>query len=320
MKKLIFLVLSSMFLLSIVSCNHGTDDDQSGTKDSFNIAGIPEALKKRLTEQDSLSREMVAKIDSITIQLSNSRKQIESLQSEVKKIQEPGQVLACIAIVALFLSLIALVLTFVRTRNTLNKKKAKDYINGYLEESYDNPNTAFGKIKTLSAHIQGIESRMRPRYSDNQGSSLGHSELSDLEKRVTDLERIMKLKDQRNDTQKPSSYDTGTPKVERLAKQESTKVGYANINTSNYFVDLVDSKQETCVFTITFKGQEQGEFNIISLDKLKSRNGWQDVVEATGDCTMAEANSYDVLGLGQCKKIEDNTWEVTRKLRIKIRK
>ena len=320
MKKLIFLFLSSMFLLSIVSCNHGTDDGQAGIKDSFNIAGIPEVLKKRLTEQDSLSREMVAKIDSITIQLSNSKKQIESLQGEIKRIQEPGQVLACIALVALLLSLIALVLAFIRTRNTLDKKKAKDFLNEYLEDSYDNPNTAFGKIKTLNAHVLGIESRMRPRSSDNQGSSVGHSDLNDLEKRLTDLERIIKLKDQRNETPKPSSYDTGTPKVERQAKQESTKVGYANINTSNYFVDLLDSKQETCVFTITFKGSEQGEFNIISLDKLKSRNGWQDVVEATGDCTMAEANSYDVLGLGQCKKIEDNTWEVTRKLRIKIRK
>jgi len=317
MKNLIFLFISSIFLLSIVSCNHGREDDQSGSKDSFNIAGIPEALKKRLTEQDSLSREMVAKIDSITIQLCNSKKQIESLQSEVKKIQEPGQVLACIALVALFLSLIALVLILIRTRNTLNKKKAKDYINGYLEESYDNPNTAFGKIKTLSAHVQGIESRMRPRYSDNQGLSVVNFDLSDLEKRVTDLERIIRLKDQRNDTPKFFSYDMGAPKSER---QVSTKVGYANINTSNYFVDLVDSKQETCVFVITFKGPEQGEFDIISLDKLKSRNGWQDVVAATGDCTMAEANSYEVLGFGQCKKIEDNTWEVTRKLRIKIRK
>lgn len=319
MKK-IFLFLSSMFILSIVSCNHGTDDSQAGTKDSFNIAGISEALKKHLTEQDSLSREMVAKIDSITIQLSNSKKQIESLQDEVKKIQEPGQVLACITLVALLLSLIALGIAFVRTRNTLDKKKAKFFINEYIEECYDDPNTTIGKIKNLNARVKGIESRTRQTPIDNQGTSTNNSDINDFEKRLADLERIANLKNQRNDTQKLSSSDTNKQKAERQTKQEGTKVAYANINTSNYFVDLLNSKQETCVFTITLKGTDQGEFNIISLDKLKSRNGWQDVVEATGDCTMAEANSYDVIGLGQCKKIEDNAWEVTRKLRIKIRK
>lgn len=321
MKNNYFIIILSILLLSLYSCNGGADDKKRGAIDSVRIEGIPEALKKHLSEQDSLSREMVAKIDTITSQLSISKKKIDDLQAEITRIQEPGQVLACIALAALLLSLIALTLAFVKTRNTLDKKKAKVFINEYLEECYDNPQTSIGKIKTIDAHVQGIESRLRNKYPDKQGTTANSSN-NEFEKRLTDLERIVNLKNLRNGNSNNSSYDSPTPKEERQTKFESIKYAYSKINTSNYFVDLVDSKQETCVFSITFIGDDRGEFNIISLDKLKSRNGWQDVVEATGDCTMAEANSYDVIELGQCKKMEDNesTWEVTRKLKIKIRR
>ena len=317
MKNYYYIIILSSLLLSLSSCNRGAEDNKMETNESVSIEGIPEALKKHLSEQDSLSREMVAKIDSITLQLSSSKKQIESLQAEVMRIQEPGQILACIALVALLLSLAAFIFAFVKTRNALDKKKAESFINDYLEKCYDNPNTSIGKIKTINAHVQGIESRIRSKYSDYQGTT-DNSSINEFEKRLTDLERIVNLKNQRNSISASSSNENFTPKQEQITKSESAKFGYANINTSNYFMDLLDSKQETCVFSIKFKGDDRGEFNIISLDKLKSRNGWQDVVEATGDCTMAEAKSFDVLELGQCKKIDANSWEIIKKLRIKI--
>ena len=98
------------------------------------------------------------------------------------------------------------------------------------------------------------------------------------------------------------------------------KTGYAKLNSQNYFVEIFDSYQEGCVYKISFKSDGKGEFDLITLDKIKSRNGWQDVIEYDGPCTMAEATSYKLGRPGIIEKIDNQTWEVKQKLKIKISK
>lgn len=76
-------------------------------------------------------------------------------------------------------------------------------------------------------------------------------------------------------------------------------MGYANINSGNIFTKIFDSAQESCVFSIKFKSANKGEFNIISLDKIKSRNMWQEIVEYTG--SIEEATSFKIEDYGICE-------------------
>ena len=63
----------------------------------------------------------------------------------------------------------------------------------------------------------------------------------------------------------------------------------------------------------------KGRFNIISLDKIQSRNDWQQKIECSG-ISIKEASDFRIEEEGLCEKIEENTWQVTRPLKIKLRK
>ena len=153
--------------------------------------------------------------------------------------------------------------------------------------------------------------------SNDSSTLMNNKEFVDIKYKLSILENEVKSL-QRKD--RVSLNNNQEPQEDTHNTNSSTKIGYANINSGVYFMELFDYKQETCVFTINFKGEDRGEFDIISLDKLKSRNGWQEVVEATGNCTLAEANEFTRLDCGKCRKIDSNVWEVTQKLKIKIRK
>jgi hypothetical protein len=154
----------------------------------------------------------------------------------------------------------------------------------------------------------------------------GYSErkLFDLEKRVRRMEdsgntnptevRVKRMEDSGNTNPMPT-YST-IPKPHLNVENRTTKVGYANINTGKYFTKILDSSQETCVFSINFMSETKGEFTIISLDKIKSRNGWQEVVEYTG--SIEESTSFKEVDKGICEKVDDITWEVTRPLKIRL--
>ena len=99
------------------------------------------------------------------------------------------------------------------------------------------------------------------------------------------------------------------------------KVVYAKLNSGKYFLELSESNQEGCVFKINYNTSlNRGEFCIISLDKIKSRNGWNEVVDYSGNCVMKEATDYRLVEKGLCEKLTDGTWEVKRKLKITITK
>jgi hypothetical protein len=102
-------------------------------------------------------------------------------------------------------------------------------------------------------------------------------------------------------------------------KSQTIKHGYAQMHTGKYLVDIVESNQESCVYSLTFTSEESAEFDIISLEKIKTINDLRDILDlASGSCLLNEASSHIVVRKGKCRKIDDNTWEVTRKLVIKV--
>jgi hypothetical protein len=109
---------------------------------------------------------------------------------------------------------------------------------------------------------------------------------------------------QRQETQKPDQTET-------------PRVGYARIDYEAYFTTIYDSNQEGCAFKITFKNETQGEFTIISLDRISSSNDWQQKIECSG-VSIKDASDYRIEEYGVCKNIGNNTWEVIKPLKIKL--
>ena len=100
-------------------------------------------------------------------------------------------------------------------------------------------------------------------------------------------------------------------------EHEYQKVGYAKVDTDIYFTTIYDSNQEGCVFKITFTSQSKGKFNIISLDKIQSRNDWQKKVECSG-VSIKEASDFRLEDEGICEKIDEINWKVTKPLKIRL--
>ena len=139
--------------------------------------------------------------------------------------------------------------------------------------------------------------------------------LSLLESQIKELQSRLK------DESSPTKKDMNTSTIDSNQNTKTSaynRIGYAKINTEHFFTEIFDSNLEVCVFKIQFSSEIVGSFNLISLDKIKSRNGWQKVVECSG-VSIDTAKDFQLIEEGVCKKIDDATWEVIKPLKIKLK-
>lgn len=142
-------------------------------------------------------------------------------------------------------------------------------------------------------------------------------DIINLQNKITDLESQLK------DVLKSVSKLAST--VSKISTKSAVVVPmqnhlYAKLNSDNYFTEVKSSKEETCVFDITLKSETEGEFEIISLDKIKQRDRWDSVVEYTGNCTITDAQRFVVNHKGRCIKLPNEMWMVVEKLKITLSK
>ena len=289
-----------------------------------NLEGIPDSLKERLRTQDSLLSVFVVKIDSLTNGLNNAKHDIITLQNKIESLQSPGTILVFLALGGFILAVIAIIMCYVKTRNILSKAIIENYIESKIgNESYL---TNIGnRLNKLERSVQSMDS------SKSEGrlpiSSVNSNIVEALNKRVTTLEaQIGSRSSSYGFSWETRSTDQGKSSVNDKEHTQVNPVGnkvcYANINNGPYFMQIFDSNQETCVYKITLTSQTTGNFGLLSLDKIRSSNYWQDAIEieTIGDCTIAEAQHFTPSGVGQCETSDGNMWKVTKKLRIKISK
>ena len=315
------IIITSFVLCLIVlsSCDFfGEKQGSAGGEETSKMEYLSDSIKEHFKKQDSLVNELVVKIDDLTTYRNNSQEDIAKLKSQIDGLQSPGRILGFMALGALLLSIIAIVIVFVKTSGKLNWKQVEEYVDGrFYGETFP---------RNLNHRLITLENNQKSGPKHSSGRSTSSYEIDDLERRVSALERQAK-----KNTEASSMIDSSSQfkiGIDRDSERTSSptslgnKVLYANLNNEEYFMETFNSNQETCVYKITITSPQKGDFSLISLAKIQSTNGWQDVidVEANGDCTMAEAQGFTTLGLGQCEKIDDSTWKVTKKLRIKINK
>lgn len=307
MKKAINIVVCLATILTLSSCDFfsGKQPDQDSVDNAAPVEGISQEIKNKIEAQDTLMNALVLKVDTLAQALSQAQKENAELKVQVANLESPKSTWGYMTLASLGIAIIALVLSLLR--KGISREKVDEIFSYNLDNSK--------RIAELKMAVIQLQSGL----NSNRTSSSVNTSLQNLDARLRSVESyVSRLSSKANESQNSSNLSV-THRQEQLRQTkdlEYLRMGYANINSGNIFTKIFDSAQESCVFSIKFKSANKGEFNIISLDKIKSRNMWQEIVEYTG--SIKEATSFKVEDYGICEKYDDVTWQVTKKLKIKL--
>jgi len=307
MKKIFNNIVCLIAFLSVSSCGLISEKtSQDSTDNTTKVEGISQEIKNKIAAQDTLMNTLVLKVDTLAQALTQAQKENAELKDQVAKLESPKRSWGFIMFSALAVAIVALILSLLK--KGISREKVDEIFSYNLDKSK--------RIAELKVDVNRLKSEQNSKVPQTINASL-----QNIEKRLQTAESILS-----NLTSKPNEYNNNPHPANTRSQEQSRqykepeylKKGYANINSGSNFTKIFDSAQESCVFSITFESATKGEFNIISLDKIKSRNMWQEIVEYTG--AIEDATSFKVEEYGICEKYDDVTWQVTRKLKIKLLK
>ena len=304
MKKVYSLIVLTA-VLALSSCSFFEDDKSSKGKDEIRtIVELPDSVKQKIAEQDTLMTELLNKVDTLTSELNLTKEETAELKEKIDELKSPKNTWAYISIGAFVLGLIALIISLLKP-NGINEKQVYEIVEKSLDES---PRIKEKVNKLLSSQRNNKMSNTSSSYAPNSDSRLRQ-----LENQMAQVIEVINKKTIR------ASQPVSTRKepVPSRKENEYQKVGYAKVDTDIYFTTIYESNQEGCVFKLTFTCQSKGKFNIIALDKIQSRNDWQKKVECSG-VSIKEATDFRLEDEGVCEKIDENTWKVTKPLKIRL--
>lgn len=306
MKKVCSLIVLTA-ILALSSCSFFEDDKSSKGKDEIRtIVELPESAKQKIADQDTLMTELLNKVDTLTAELNLTKEENAELKEKIAELKSPKKTWAYISIGAFVLGLIALIISLLKPKG-IREKRVYEIVKKSLDESR--------RIKELQENVNNLLSSQRNNRMSNTSSSYAPNSDSRLRKLENQMAQV--IKKITITTSQPVS--TRNEPVSSRKENEYQKVGYAKVDTDIYFTTIYDFNQEGCVFKISFTSPIIGKFNIISLDKIQSRNDWQQKVECSG-CSIKEASDFRIEDDGICEKIDESTWKVTKPLKIRLLK
>lgn len=293
--KTINIIVCLGAILTLSACDFCNEKQpvQKSEDNTATVEGISKEIKDKIAAQDTLMNALVLKVDTIAQALSQVQKDNLELKAQLSKLKSPKSTWLYITIGAFVLGLISLIISLCKPNNSHRLQKLQENVNKLLSSSSNNRNSQTST----------------PSCATNCGKRL-----CQLEVKVNQLFEIIG-KTPIPMVQPPSIGKTPIPTVQ--PPSEYQKIGYAKVDTDEYFTTIFDSNQEGCVFKITFTTQTKGYFNIIALDKIQSRNDWQKKVECSG-VSIKEASDFRLGEEGLCEKIDENTWKVTKPLKITL--
>ena len=296
--------MSVVVLSTTSSCDNLFNEvEKQPTTKVETIVQLPDTVKQRISAQDSCLKELVLKIETLVNETNEIKKKNEELQTKID--ERNSETLGYVSIGAILLSCLAFVFAFIIFRKGIDEPQAKKLISKKLEESK--------RINGILLNIERLDSTINDIARQNR------TDLPKKDSRIQAVERS--VKGLKNNITDKSVTEINSSKNNCSASIQETiykRYAYAKINSENFFMDVLDSKQEGCVYSLEFKNETEGEFSLISLDKIKSRNEWQKVIECSGAC-IEDANSFQVEKPGIFKKVKNGSaYEVIENLKIKL--
>lgn len=325
MRKIITVILICISTCLLISCDSvdKSDNDTSGstpvTKVDLDnlkkeltgkIKNLSDSINNTTVTQDTINGALNANINDLQNKLNNLNDSIKSLNEKITSINKSNEskqpqngLSTVLSWCSLVIAIIALALVW-----SFPKRFYKDKLRYILHKDFDKSNQ---KIQEINEKLNLLAKKQTTTNQNNK-------QYEELERRIKALE----VANNRGNSSISRNIANTSSNRETVHQEVNTqKVVYAKLNSGKYFLELSESNQEGCVFKINYNTSlNRGEFCIISLDKIKSRNGWNEVVDYSGNCVMKEATDYRLVEKGLCEKLTDGTWEVKRKLKITITK
>lgn len=305
MKKILYVIVCIIAIFTVSSCEkEATKDPQDNVT---TIEGVSQEIKNKIEAQDTLMNALVLKVDALAQALTLAQSENAELKAQVEKLESPRSTWAWMTIGAIALSIIAILMALLR--KGLSEKKVLGIVEDRLDRSE--------RIKKLIFDVNNLrnDNNRSTRNQLSNSSVTIENRLSQVEKVLNDVVNYINGQAQNNQRQS----QTGSQAEQQSKQPEQHRTGYAKIDTDMYFTTIYDSNQEGCVFKITFTSQTKGKFNLIALDKIQSRNDWQKKVECSG-ISIKDASDFRLEDEGICEKIDENTWKVTKPLKIRLLK
>mgnify|MGYP002626135289 CR=1 FL=1 len=251
MKKLFSLIVCTTAMLALYSCGLlGEEKPSKDAEEVKTIVELPDSIKKKIVEQDALMKDLVFKVDTLTAELNTVKKENAQLKEKLHEIKNPQSTIGYISLGSLILAVIAIVLFIFR--RGLNEQEVIAVTTDRLDNSQ--------RIKELQYYVNTLKNDFQRLSKGSQTKST--SAPSNIEYKLQSLERTLQEvvsyinAQQSTQTSQQSSY--GSSNYQQV-NTEVLRAGYANINTGKYFTKILDSNQETCVFSIKFKNENKGE-------------------------------------------------------------
>lgn len=311
MKKLLNFIVCSTAILALSSCSFF--ENEESPKDLTEVSTIkelPDSLKKKIVEQDALMTELLNKVDTLTAELNTIKTENAELKEKLAELKSPRSIWAYVSICAFILGLIALIMALFKPKG-IKEQKVYDIVKKCLDDSR--------RIKELQVQVKNLLSLHHNNRTSQSGSSYEIGYDARLRRLESQISRVVAVLNTNKDGMEKSVTQPSTDIHKPHREPEYQKIGYAKNDKDMYFTTIYDSNQEGCVFEISFTSPSKGKFNIISLDKIQSRNDWQQKVECSG-ISIKEASDFLVEDDGICEKIDENTWQVTKPLKIRLLK
>lgn len=307
MKK-VYSIIVLTAILALSSCSFFEYDKSSKGKNEIRtIVELPDSVKQKIANQDTLMTELLNKVDTLTAELNLTKEENAEMKEKIAELKSPKSTWAYISIGAFVLGLIAFVISLLKPKG-IKEKRVYEIVKKSLDESR--------RIKEFQVYVNNLLSSQRNNRMSNTSSSYAPNSDSRLRQLENQMAQVI---EDINKITIPASQPVSTRKEPAPSRKENEyqKVGYAKVDTDIYFTTVYESNQEGCVFKLTFTSQSKGKFNIIALDKIQSRNDWQEKVECSG-VSIKEATDFRLEDEGVCEKIDESTWKVTKPLKIRL--
>lgn len=310
MKKIFILMGYLAIIFAVYSCDFFEEKSSSEEIENFQtMEGLPESVKQKIVAQDSLMSELVNKVDTLTVNLNALQEENKALKDKIEDLKSPKSFWGWTSIVAVVISIIAVLLALVI--RSFSEKKLNKVVSNRMSSSKE--------MKGFNNRLLQLEESVG-QYSKSLYANKSY--IIGLETRLVQLERQMIQLRTSIDKKNASSNLPQNAELlpqEKANKFEYQKIGYAMIDADVYFTKVYESNQEGCVFKINFVSPTKGIFNILSLEKIQSRNDWQKKIEYSG-ASIKDATDFRVEDEGICEKLDENVWQVVKPLKLKLLK
>ena len=306
MKYINHLIVYTAIIFAVSSCGYFNEESSSDdSNDLKKIVELPSEVRDKIVKQDSLMTDIVNKLDTLTNVLNETKNENAELKKKIETLESPKNKWAYITLGAILLAILSFFVALFKSRESRIKRIVKQYL-----DKSERINGLLNNVNSLLLQHNNISTtKVSTRDIENEIKLLKMQ----MKQVVSDINAINYTSKKQNDIKvhQESHKPMNDPQYQ--------KAGYAKVDQDMYFTTIFDSNQEGCVFKITFTNPNKGKFNIISLDKIQSRNDWQKKVECSG-ISIKDATDFRVEEDGICEKIDENTWEVKKPLKIRLLK